>query len=147
MLVTKYFAKPRTKDPLMVCVICLDDSQLIRPIKLDVAIHELQFNKSCKCLCDVHVKCVKEWLNVSHKCPICRTSLGERVNHLSWTNQYPISHNYDIINGIPVMNRSVSNRIKLFLSNIVFIPIYLMVHVFVIYTIVYSILKGFSYID
>jgi hypothetical protein len=150
MLITKYFTKPftkpRTKDPLMVCIICLDDSQLIPPIKLDVAINELQFNKSCNCLCDIHVKCVKEWLSVSHKCPICRMKLMERVNHLNWTNQYPISHHFDVINGIPVRRRTISNQIKLFLSNVAFLPIYLIIHIFVMYTIVYSILKGFSHV-
>ena len=146
MLITKYFTKPQTKDPLIVCVICLDDSQLTQPIKLDVAINELQFNKTCECLCDVHVKCVKEWLSVSRKCPICRIALLERVNRLSLTNQYILSHHFDVINGIPVRRRSMSNQIKMVLSNVAFLPIYLTIHIFVMYTIVYSILKGISHV-
>jgi hypothetical protein len=146
MIATKLFTTSWTKDPLRTCIICLDDAQSIQPIKLDVAIGELQLTKTCECLCDVHVACVKEWLNVSHKCPICRKLLTTRYNNLSFTQQILLNNEFHMLNGIPIRRRTTSNRIQMFLSNIAFFPIYLFVHTFVMYTIIYGILKGFSHI-
>lgn len=58
-----------------VCIICLDDRTAERPLKLFDAIHQLKFFTRCSCSCDVHKICMKEWINVSPKCPICRTML------------------------------------------------------------------------
>jgi hypothetical protein len=57
------------------CVICLEHISIDgEPV---VKLHESLFNetvvKTCSCACDVHASCAIKWVNMTRKCPICRT--------------------------------------------------------------------------
>jgi hypothetical protein len=57
------------------CVICLERVSLDgeHVVKLSELLFDETVIKTCECACDVHANCAIKWVNITGKCPICRT--------------------------------------------------------------------------
>lgn len=57
------------------CVICLERVSLDgeRVVKLSEKLFDETVIKTCECACDIHASCAIKWVNITKKCPICRT--------------------------------------------------------------------------
>lgn len=106
-----------------VCIICLDDNIRGRPMKLSEAIYQLNFYSICSCSCDVHTACMKEWSDVSPKCPICRIPLRKYKTILYWLTQPSFNNRRRQLN---------RENVKTILT-IVTIPVCMGLHILVFY--------------
>lgn len=57
------------------CVICLENVSLRGEpvVKLNASMFNDTVIKTCKCACDIHASCAIKWVDMTQKCPICRT--------------------------------------------------------------------------
>ena len=57
------------------CVICLERVSLDgeHVVKLSETLFDETVIKTCECACDIHASCAIKWVNITKKCPICRT--------------------------------------------------------------------------
>jgi len=64
------------------CVICLEQFSLNGDpvVKLSESIFNETVIKTCKCACDIHADCAIRWVDMTRKCPICRTWLVINLN-------------------------------------------------------------------
>ena len=62
-----------------VCVICLDKSNDLSHCYF-----------SCKCSVGCHKECIKKWIEVEHKCPICCEKLPEKEVFYNISDSYNI---------------------------------------------------------
>ena len=130
--------RPIKNEKNDVCIICLDDRAVERPLKLFDAIYQLNFFTICSCSCDVHKTCMKSWMNVSPKCPICRTLLkkydfNDAIQH--WIKPpLPLFINR---RGRDINRENAKKIVMIMLT----IPVYLGMHLFIFYVFTYAIAK------
>lgn len=111
-----------------VCIICLDDEVEESSMKFPDAIHRLSLSSLCNCSCDVHAKCVAEWLDISSRCPICRIPL----------QKYGTSTYWSIGRRRQQLNREYAKKMIIVVLTI---PIYLGMHLFIFYISMYAMIR------
>jgi hypothetical protein len=80
--------EPNDDIPDNLCVVCLDDTVKVCPVKLPNAMYQLNYFSLCVCSCDIHETCMKTWVGISLKCPICRIPLQKYESGIYWIKQY-----------------------------------------------------------
>lgn len=133
MTMMRKLIKNEKKEKNDVCIICLDDRTVERPLKLFDAIYQLNFFTICSCSCDVHKTCMKSWMNVSPKCPICRIIL----------KKYDFNHEIQYWINPPLNRRRPLNaeNAKKMIMIMLTIPVYLGMHLCIFYVSTYAIVK------
>ena len=113
------------------CVICLEDAPLCGEpvVKLSESLFNETVIKTCKCSCDIHAICAKKWVDMTHKCPICRTWCVVNLNEGGHMVIFAPQHME--INRFGTCKRFLIKCSQVLLCVIVFAHMHLILYVFI----------------
>ena len=124
-------AKEEGEIEVTECVICLENVSLCgEPV---VKLNESMFNdtviKTCKCACDIHTSCAVKWVDMTQKCPICRTWC---VINLNAGDRMVIFTPHQMeFNRFGACKRFIIKCGQVFVYIIVFIHVHLIAYIFI----------------
>ena len=115
------------------CVICLEQFSLDGDpvVKLSESIFNETVIKTCKCACDIHACCAIKWVDMTRKCPICRTWFVINLNAGDHLVIFAPQQNQIEINRFSACKRFLIKCGQMIFCIVVFAHLHLIAYVFI----------------